>query len=157
MTELTTSELNIFFNESGEITMGGGLHMKVILSGAPTVKIIQALVDRIHEYRDSQPEPDETAQAARGQAPKPEEEDSPRCQAKGVWAPAKGNYKEGFRKDWRHNAPRMNKKGELYCPTPINKDEDELAWCGWRAVEREDGTWEEWDAGDHVKDELPFE
>lgn len=56
MAELTTSELNIFFNEAGEITMGGGLHMKVILPGTPTVKTIQALVDRVHEYRDSQPE-----------------------------------------------------------------------------------------------------
>ena len=59
---LITSELNIFFDEEGLITMGGGLHMKVILPGTATVKTIQALVNRVHEYRDSQPEPADTPQ-----------------------------------------------------------------------------------------------
>ena len=64
--ELTTSELNIFFDEQGNVVMGGGLHIKLIIPGTPTVAAIQTLVDRVHEYGAKQPEadhwPQETAE-----------------------------------------------------------------------------------------------
>jgi len=58
MAELITSELNIFFNQQGEIVMGGGLHIKLIISGTPTTETIQSLVDRVREWGMGQDSPE---------------------------------------------------------------------------------------------------
>lgn len=158
MTEpVTTFELNCFFDESGTIKMGGGLHVKLCGPGTPTVETIQALVDRVHEWGVEHPEYEE-GDSAFGRRPSETFQDKARddsaldlhCPRKGVWAAAKGNWPEGLKPDWKHNDARMNKQGVWYCPTPVAKDKatDKLIWCTWRARELPDGTYEEFDVGD---------
>ena len=173
---VTTFELNCFFNEKGEIVMGGGLHVKLCGPGTPTVATIQSLVDRVHEWGVEQLGPEYTeGDSAFGRKLKatetPQDKAETRddsalhCPRKGVWASARGQYPEGFRETWRHNSPKVNKSGVLYCPTPIGKDKatDKLLWCTWRAKEGPNGSYEEFDVttqekrAQAVKDELPFE
>ena len=47
-----SSELNVFFDPDGVIMMGGGLHMKIILPGTPTLETLDALVERIDKWRE---------------------------------------------------------------------------------------------------------
>jgi hypothetical protein len=145
--KVVTSELNIFFNERGEIGMGGGLHIKLLVPGTPTVETIQALVDRVHEWGVGQ-EPVETGQDKAETPPRDDSALDLHCPRTGVWAAAKGNWPEGLKPDWKHNDPRMNKQGIWYCPTPVGKDKvtGQLIWCTWRARELEDGTYQEFDA-----------
>jgi len=147
--KLVTSEMSIFFDETGHICMGGGLHIKLVLPGQPTVATIQALVDRVHAWRD-QLEPLETSPEAQERPSKPGEIPGlPHCPRVGVWASARGNYKEGFKPEWKHNDPKVNTQGQFYCPTPIGKDKatGQLIWCTWRARELDDGTYEEYEVG----------
>jgi len=159
---LVTSELNIFFNEWGEIGMGGGMHIKLILPGQPTLATLDAIVHRLNEWA-------KTRQAAKNTEtteppwtqPRQETQDTtsrdtpahsdipglPHCPRTGIWASAKGRYPEGFKADWKHNDPKVNTQGQFYCPTPVGKDKatGQLIWCTWRARELDDGTYEEYE------------
>ena len=124
------------------------MHLKLLGPGKPVLADMAEALGLVSDAGDlwaktqltKEPPPDEPHVAS-----KPKQDDTPHCKATGVWAAAKGRWPEGFKPDWKHKETRINKKGELYCPTPIDKDENgELIWCGWRAVQREDGTWEEW-------------
>jgi len=151
-------EANIFFSEYGDICMGGGLHIKLCGPGTPTVSTIEALIERVKAIgvnrmvADGQLGP---AQQPSQVAPEAQEMPSkageipglPHCPRVGVWASAKGRWPEGFKADWKHNDPQMNKQGAFFCPTPIGKDKatGQLLWCTWRARELEDGTYEEYE------------
>ena len=135
-----TFEFNVFDD--------GRTHLKMIGPGTPSLTFLAAakerLLDFVELWNRAQESPGTPADEPR-EASEPKQDKTPHCKAKGVWAAAKGRWPEGFKPDWKHKETRINKKGELYCPTPIGKDDGKLIWCGWRAVQREDGTWEEWD------------
>jgi len=165
MAEENTEERKPFitfsFTEEGVFDRYAGIYLHLPLEKPPTGEEIAIMVGTIKTYAKCwhqlqgklglveapQPPADEPHEA-----PKKKVESSigdiPRCPKKGVWAAAKGSYPEGYRKDWRHNEPRMNKRGELYCPTPIAKDDaGELLWCPWRAKQGEGDEWEEYEVG----------
>ena len=111
--------------------------------------------DLYNGTRETQQSPSGEPGAPSAFKPAPQD-GTPHCKATGVYAAAKGSWPAGFKKDWKHKETRINKKGELYCPTPIGKDDEgNLIWCGWRAVEGENG-WEEWDLNEKEA-EMPFE
>ena len=158
--------ISFSFTEEGVFDRYAGIYLHLPLEKPPTGEEIAIMVGTIKTYAKcwhqlsgklglAQPPPDGPHEASK---PKPasKPDSTPHCQATGVWAAAKGRYKEGFRADWKHNDPRVNKNGELYCPTPIDQDADgKLIWCGWRATEGENG-WEEWDLN-AKEDSLPFD
>lgn len=168
--KIMSAECNIFFDERGVIGQGGGLHLKITKLGnfdpVTAIDSVLAALGAVNGLREatlkqevmtealpqeaSQPLPEAPQPAA---APKAGSgiPSVPSCSRKGRWL-SEYTAKDGrhfpgrFDKTRKHNDPRMNAQGDLYCPTPIAVDtEGKLLWCTWRASEQPDGSWREWD------------
>lgn len=131
---LVTSELNIFFDQNGVIGMGGGLHMKLMIPGTPTVETITALVQRVREWgveqNGAQPPEDTTV------APLSDEEGGVT-----LYSVAGGRQVPGCPKHKR--APKVSKNpNTVMCTAKVGQ-----GWCLWRAsYDDEHDIWEEWES-----------
>ena len=136
---LITSELNVFFNESGDIIMGGGLHIKYAIPGTPTVETINMAVHRVKEWAaqhtpnvdlKSPETPQEDAEgpsadegAPQGYVRLADGRNAPRCP--------------------KHNrVPKVSRNpSTIICTQKVGD-----GWCNWRATQEDDGSWRVWES-----------